>query len=100
MQEIKTVKKIDFVPWEYILYEVNDGCWVVKIPYETHMHVGTNMSILLTEDEKLIAEKDKSWLKSFSEKVRNNHELFIERKLDVKLGQKIYQMSQIDDIKK
>jgi len=70
MNEIKTVEIIDSSPWEYTLYMVNGEYWVLEVPYETHRHVDTDLSLILTSDEKLLVEKNESWLKGFSEFIK------------------------------
>ena len=93
MKEINTAKKIGSSPWEYTLYEVNETDWVINIPYSPVSFVDTNMSILLTAEEKRSAENNELWAKEFSEKVRQSHEPFLARKLDTELATKIYETS-------
>lgn len=58
--------------WRYTAYEVDDGLWLVSIPYNPRSWVDASMIFALTEDERSLAEADIAWLHAYSA-VRRNH---------------------------
>ena len=93
MQNISKSKVIVSSPWEYKMFEVNEGDWVIEVPYSPVSICDTSMCILLTEDEKILAKKSQEWAKDLSSKIRDDHRPFLSRELDLAVARKIYTLS-------
>jgi len=77
--------QIDIENWRFVLYEAPSKEWFGDFVYSPISVVDLSMLIKLSDDEKLKASKDRSFLIELSENIRNNHKTFLQRALDREL---------------
>jgi hypothetical protein len=83
------VKKLDVVPWRFIVYEVDELYWFVSFSYSPVSFADTSMIIKLTDEEKLKAESDWQYLIDFSDKLRNNYKVYLDRSVVPEIQSKL-----------
>jgi hypothetical protein len=72
-------QKIDIQSWEFTLYEYEYGAWVASFPYEARSGVGSNLKLILTDDEIVNYKNNRDSLRDLSEKIRNKPDDYFSR---------------------
>ncbi len=74
-------EKIDQKPWEYILYKIDQGGYILTVPYSPKSFVDAKLNLKLSVEECELVNSDPSWVRLFAEKVRNSPSKYLSRSL-------------------
>ncbi len=76
------LKEIDREYWKFILYETPDEKWIGYFTYSPTSFVDLSMYIILSNEKKLKAKKNRDYLIELSENVRNNYKKYLKKSID------------------
>jgi hypothetical protein len=79
---LNKIVELDREPWHFILFEVDDDCWVVDFYYSPKSYVDSSLTIHLTDEEKLKTKNNRQFLVDFSIDLMNNPNKYFDRSED------------------